>query len=95
MRADDATPQGCVHAVGMLLASDLNAIASGSGSTPNPGATYDDVTRKTAVNAAAAYGSIPPHPTSESRRRLSPDAVFQRRLSPPTYDRKEHVVYDG
>jgi hypothetical protein len=28
---------GCVHAVGMLLASDLNAIASGSGSTPNAG----------------------------------------------------------
>ena len=40
-----------VHAVGMLLASDLNAIASGSGSTPDPDATYDGITRVTALNA--------------------------------------------
>ena len=51
---------GCVHAVGMLLASDLNAIASGSGSKPAPGATYDDITRVTASYAAdAAAAALP------------------------------------
>mmetsp|Transcript_33052 Transcript_33052/g.52968 ORF Transcript_33052/g.52968 Transcript_33052/m.52968 type:complete len:229 (-) Transcript_33052:69-755(-) len=45
---------GCIHAVGMLLTSDLNALASGSGSMPNAGATYDDVTRVTASTAADA-----------------------------------------
>ena len=32
---------GVVHAVGMLLANDLNRFASGSGSVPRPGTTYD------------------------------------------------------
>ena len=45
---------GVVHAVGMLLASDLNAMASGSGSVPSPGATYDAVTRATAFSAIDA-----------------------------------------
>jgi nucleoside-diphosphate-sugar epimerase len=45
---------GVVHAVGMLLASDLNALASGSGSIPDKDATYDKVTRVTAFNAADA-----------------------------------------
>jgi nucleoside-diphosphate-sugar epimerase len=45
---------GVVHAVGMLLASDLNALASGSGSVPDADATYDKVTRVTAFNAADA-----------------------------------------
>ena len=45
---------GVIHAVGMLLESDLNAIASGSGSIPSPGAKYDDITRVTAFNAADA-----------------------------------------
>ena len=35
---------GVVHAVEMLLASDLNALASGSGSIPDVDATYDRVT---------------------------------------------------
>ena len=43
-----------VHAIGMLLANDLNRFASGSGSVPSPGATYDAVTRQTALAAAAA-----------------------------------------
>lgn len=34
---------GVVHAVGMLLANDLNRFASGSGSVPKPGTTYDQV----------------------------------------------------
>lgn len=45
---------GVVHAVGMLLASDLNALASGSGSIPDADATYDTVTRVTACHAADA-----------------------------------------
>jgi hypothetical protein len=49
---------GCIHAVGMLLASDINALASGSGSKPTPGATYDDVTRITAFNAANAAADL-------------------------------------
>lgn len=48
----------CIHAVGMLLASDINALASGSGSKPSPGATYDDVTRVTALNAADAAARL-------------------------------------
>lgn len=48
----------CIHAVGMLLASDVNALASGSGSKPSPGATYDDVTRVTALNAADAAARL-------------------------------------
>lgn len=38
----------------MLLESDLNRFASGSGSVPAPGSTFDEVTRQTALNAAAA-----------------------------------------
>ena len=49
---------GCIHAVGMLLASDINALASGSGSKPTPGATYDDVTRITAFNASSAAADL-------------------------------------
>ena len=45
---------GVVHAVGMLFEGDINRLASGSGSVPSPGSTYDDVTRKTALNALAA-----------------------------------------
>ena len=45
---------GCIHAVGMLLANDFNAFASGSGSVPDKNATYDLVTRVTALNAADA-----------------------------------------
>ena len=48
----------CIHAVEMLLASDINALASGNGSKPSPGATYDDVTRVTALNAADAAARL-------------------------------------
>ena len=48
----------CIHAVGMLLASDINALASGSGSKPSPGATYDEVTRVTAFHAADAAARL-------------------------------------
>eukprot|EP00854_Cymbomonas_tetramitiformis_P003816 gene3815-4769_t len=44
-----------VHAIGMLLASDLNKVASGSGSVPSPGSTYDQVTRQTAFAAVSAF----------------------------------------
>jgi len=45
---------GVIHAVGMLLASDWNQFASGSGSVPDKNATYDLITRVTAFNAADA-----------------------------------------
>jgi len=45
---------GIVHAIGMLFEGDLNKFASGSGSIPAAGATYDDITRKTAFNAMDA-----------------------------------------
>ncbi len=48
---------GVIHAVGMLFEGDLNRLASGSGSVPTPGSTYDDVTRKTALNALAALAA--------------------------------------
>lgn len=48
-----AFPQ-VVHAIGMLLESDLNRFASGSGSVPAAGSTFDEITRQTALNAAAA-----------------------------------------
>jgi len=62
---------GAVHAIGMLLESDLNQYASGSGSVPRPGTTYDDITRKTALNLIRAFteskasgsgagGAVPP-----------------------------------
>merc|ERR1719183_1123410 len=38
----------------MLFEGDLNKFASGSGSIPAAGATYDDITRKTAFNAMDA-----------------------------------------
>jgi len=44
-----------VHAIGMLLANDFNQYASGSGSIPTPGSTYDQVTRQTALAAASAF----------------------------------------
>lgn len=50
---------GVVHAVGMLFEGDINRLASGSGSVPTPGSTYDDVTRKTALNALAAVTNAP------------------------------------
>lgn len=37
-----------IHA-GMLLEGDLNQFASGSGSVPSAGATYDDITRKVVI----------------------------------------------
>jgi NAD(P)-dependent dehydrogenase (short-subunit alcohol dehydrogenase family) len=43
-----------IHAIGMLLESDLNKFASGSGSVPRKGSTFDEVTRQTAFNAIAA-----------------------------------------
>ncbi|CAM9399741.1 unnamed protein product [Ascophyllum nodosum] len=49
---------GVVHAVGMLFASSLNRFASGSGSVPGPGTTYDKITRQTAFAAAAALDDL-------------------------------------
>ena len=46
------------HAVGMLFANDLNRFVSGSGSVPSQGATYDGVTRQTALAAAAAAAEL-------------------------------------
>jgi nucleoside-diphosphate-sugar epimerase len=64
---------GCVHAVGMLLASDLNALASGSGSKPAKGATYDVVTRVTAFNAAdAAAALLPPRGSAREGAAVGP-----------------------
>jgi len=45
---------GIVHAIGMLFEGDLNKFASGSGSIPSEGSTYDDITRQTAFNAIDA-----------------------------------------
>jgi hypothetical protein len=45
---------GVVHAIGMLLDNKLNRFASGSGSVPDEGATYDRVTRATVFAAADA-----------------------------------------
>jgi len=44
-----------VHAIGMLLESDLNKFASGSGSIPDPGTTFDMLTRQTAFAASSAW----------------------------------------
>ena len=60
----------CIHAVGMLLASDVNALASGSGSKPSPGATYDDATRVTA--------STPPRRRSAVRAKRWPGRGLER-----------------
>lgn len=47
-----------VHCVGMLLANDWNRFASGSASVPAEGATYDAVTRQSALAAAAAAAEL-------------------------------------
>ncbi len=53
---------GVIHAVGMLFEGESNKFASGSGSIPTPGSTYDDVTRKTALNAlSAVIETVPPN----------------------------------
>lgn len=62
---------GVVHAVGMLLANDLNRFASGSGSVPRPGTTYDQVTRQTALSAAASFAAA-----SAGLARPGPPFVF-------------------
>lgn len=49
---------GVVHAVGMLFAGSLNRYASGSGSVPDPGTTYDSITRQTAFAATAALADL-------------------------------------
>lgn len=49
---------GVVHAVGMLFAGRLNRFASGSGSVPDPGTTYDKITRQTAFAATAALEDL-------------------------------------
>jgi len=46
------------HCMGMLFAGDLNRLVSGSGSLPSPGATYDAVTRQSALAAAAAAAEL-------------------------------------
>lgn len=47
-----------VHAIGMLFAGSLNRFASGSGSVPDPGTTYDKITRQTAFAATAALENL-------------------------------------
>lgn len=51
---------GVIHCVGMLLPNSLNALASGSGSVPSEGTTYDEITRQTACNAADALAAALP-----------------------------------
>lgn len=51
----------CLHCIGLLLdegsgLSNFNRLASGSGSQPAPGASYDQITRATAFNAINALG---------------------------------------
>jgi len=53
---------GVIHAVGMLLDNELNSFASGSGSVPDEGSTYDQVTRQTCVNALTALERARPGP---------------------------------
>jgi len=48
---------GMVHAVGILFETDMNKFASGSGSIPAPGTTYDLITRQTAQAAAGALAA--------------------------------------
>eukprot|EP00873_Tetraselmis_striata_P039394 jgi/Tetstr1/459658/TSEL_005014.t1 len=45
---------GVVHAIGMLLESGANSLASGSGSIPDAGVSYEQVTAETALAAAEA-----------------------------------------
>jgi len=59
LRGFAATVYNDLLAVGMLFEGDLNKFASGSGSIPAAGATYDDITRKvdrTARSARARKG---------------------------------------
>lgn len=49
---------GVVHAIGMLFAGSLNRFASGSGSVPDPGTTYDMITKQTAFAATAALSDL-------------------------------------
>ena len=49
---------GVVHAIGMLFAGKINRFASGSGSIPDPGTTYDKITRQTAFAATAALDAL-------------------------------------
>jgi nucleoside-diphosphate-sugar epimerase len=53
---------GVIHAIGMLVEGSANKWASGSGSVPDAGATFDQVTRQTAFAAMdAVLESPPPH----------------------------------
>jgi nucleoside-diphosphate-sugar epimerase len=47
-----------MHCIGMLLNNDWNRFASGSGSVPTPGSTYDAVTRQTCLAAAADAAAL-------------------------------------
>lgn len=49
---------GVVHAIGMLFAGSINRFASGSGSIPDPGTTYDKITRQTVFSATAAFRKL-------------------------------------
>ncbi|KAG5178881.1 hypothetical protein JKP88DRAFT_328170 [Tribonema minus] len=74
-----------VHAIGMLLDNSLNRFASGSGSVPGEGATYDQVTRQTVFAAADAVVSNrkagqPPTPfvfVSAAEAAWTKDALFE------------------
>lgn len=52
--AQDGPFDAVVHCVGMLLPNQLNGLASGSGSVPAPGTTYEAIIKQTATNAADA-----------------------------------------
>lgn len=52
----------CIHAIGLLFDSEsnlskYNVIMSGSGSVPDSDATYDKITRQTALNALSIFNS--------------------------------------
>lgn len=55
-----------VHAVGLLFEGGSNRLVSGSGSVPSPGATYDAVTRRSAVLAVEAAAELLQPPPSAS-----------------------------
>ena len=46
------------HAVGLLFEGSANRFVSGSGSVPSPGASYDLVTRRSALAAASAAAEL-------------------------------------
>eukprot|EP00752_Nemacystus_decipiens_P018397 g16500.t1 len=54
----DGDFDGVVHAIGMLFAGSLNRYVSGSGSVPDPGTTYDKITKQTAFAATAALDDL-------------------------------------